>query len=216
MMGGVARPTFMTRIYFYKLTADNGGAPHVHRGWLSLAICKPQIRKKAKEGDLIFGFAANSLHKDNRLIYAARVTKNLSGGSYYGSKRYARRGDCIYRFSDDRLVWRKGARYHGPNDVSHDLGEHPFYERANVLLSGDFRYFGKNGTAEYKSKFSEIKYAVEHLSQGHRVRQKLKLRNELLKMKEWIWRTTRKEETGTPTSAPSRRICYRIGPCKIV
>jgi hypothetical protein len=31
------------RIYFYKLTADNGGAPCVEDGLLSLAICKPAI-----------------------------------------------------------------------------------------------------------------------------------------------------------------------------
>lgn len=36
------------------------------------------IRKTAEEGDLIFGFAANSLHRDNRLLYVARVTKKLA------------------------------------------------------------------------------------------------------------------------------------------
>jgi Nucleotide modification associated domain 2 len=45
----------MNNTYFYKLTADNGGAPCVRYGLLSLAICKPMIRKTAKEGDLIFG-----------------------------------------------------------------------------------------------------------------------------------------------------------------
>jgi Nucleotide modification associated domain 2 len=49
----------MSDIYFYKLTADNGGAPCVRHGLLSLAICKPMIRKTAEEGDLTFGFAAN-------------------------------------------------------------------------------------------------------------------------------------------------------------
>lgn len=52
---------FSPRIYFYKLVADNGGAPCVENGLLSLAICKPMIRKTAKEGDLILGFAGNSL-----------------------------------------------------------------------------------------------------------------------------------------------------------
>jgi Nucleotide modification associated domain 2 len=46
----------MSDIYFYKLTADNGGAPCVRHGLLSLAICKPMIRKTAEEGDLTFGF----------------------------------------------------------------------------------------------------------------------------------------------------------------
>jgi Nucleotide modification associated domain 2 len=73
----------MSDIYFYKLTADNGGAPCVRHGLLSLAICKPMIRKTAEEGDLTFGFAANSLHRDNRLLYVARVTKKLADGEYY-------------------------------------------------------------------------------------------------------------------------------------
>jgi hypothetical protein len=34
---------------FYKLTADNGGAPCVRYGLLSLAICKPMIRKTARD-----------------------------------------------------------------------------------------------------------------------------------------------------------------------
>jgi hypothetical protein len=35
------------RVYFYKLVVDDGGAPCVQNGLLSLAICKPQIRKTA-------------------------------------------------------------------------------------------------------------------------------------------------------------------------
>ena len=104
----------MTNIYFYKLTADNGGAPCVRYGLLSLAICKPMIRKTANEGDLIFGFAANSLHRDNRLIYVALVTKKLCDGQYYKDGRYARRRDCIYRPSGMRYVWKKNSAYHGP------------------------------------------------------------------------------------------------------
>lgn len=80
----------MTRIYFYKLTTDNGGAPCVEGALLSLAICKPMIRSTAGVGDLIFGFAANALHEDNRLIYAARVTRTLRNGEYYKSSRYER------------------------------------------------------------------------------------------------------------------------------
>jgi hypothetical protein len=64
----------MRRIYFYKLIVDNGGAPCIRGGLLSLAICKPMIRSTAEPGDLIFGFAAGSLDRNNRLIYIARIT----------------------------------------------------------------------------------------------------------------------------------------------
>ena len=65
------------------------------------------IRSGAEEEDLIFGFAANSLSRDNRLIYVARVTKTLPDGRYYKDPRYAKRGDCIYTFRAGRFVRRR-------------------------------------------------------------------------------------------------------------
>jgi hypothetical protein len=179
----------MRHVYLYKLTADNGGAPCVERGLLSLAICKPMIRCNAKEEDLIFGFAANSLHpKDNRLIYAARVTQSVHNGEYYKSSRYTARGDCIYRFRSGKFIWRRGAQHHGPDDLVHDLGTYPKYPRATVLLSTDFRYFGKAASDVYKSKFPIVGKAVESLGRGLRVRHDPALRDQLLAMERWIWR----------------------------
>ena len=96
----------MGHIYFYKLTVDDGGAPCVQDGLLSLAICKPMIRAGAELGDLIFGFAANSLHHDNRLIYIARVTGKVAKGDYYTDPRFARRADCIYARRGDEFRCR--------------------------------------------------------------------------------------------------------------
>jgi len=207
----------MLRIYFYKLTADSGGAPCVQRGLLSLAICEPMIRSSARCGDLIFGFAANSLRpSDNRLIYAARVTRTLRNGEYYKSSRYARRGDCIYRFRSGQFMWRRGAQHHGPDDLVHDLGDYPKYPRANVLLSTDFRYFGKAASDRYKSKFPTVRDAVKSLGRGLRVRHDPALRDQLLAMKKWVWRSTRNNVAGPPTSAPSRRTCHRARSCEVV
>ena len=79
----------MSRIYFYKLTSDNGGAPCVQDRLLSLAICKPKIRMNAQPGDLIFGFAANSLYSDNRLIYIAQISERVCDGTYYKDAKYS-------------------------------------------------------------------------------------------------------------------------------
>lgn len=206
----------MGRIYFYKMTADTGGAPCIRKGLLSLAICKPMIRSNATEGDLIFGFAANSLHRDNRLIYAARVTRKLPGGEYYKDKRYADRGDCIYEFRSSHFVWRTGALHHGPEHLVHDLGSFPEYARANVLLSTDFRYFGAAGTDEYKSMFRLVRNAVERLGRGLRVHHGIELHDQLLKLADWVWHCTRRKVLGSPTSAPSRRVCYWAGSCGVV
>src|SRR5437763_13725590 len=86
----------VARLYFYKLTTDDGGAPCVQGHLLSLAICKPMIRSTAAVGDLIFGFAANSLRRDNSLLYIARITEKVQDGRYYLNRRFALRGDCVY------------------------------------------------------------------------------------------------------------------------
>jgi hypothetical protein len=130
----------MANIYFYKLTSDDGGAPCVTGDLLSLAICKPMIRSTAEKGDLIFGFAADSLHKDNRLIYAACVTDKLRDGKYYKDAEYAKQSDCIYRYKDGRYFWKPGSLFYDLGDLEHDLSRYPEYQRANVLLSEDFRY----------------------------------------------------------------------------
>lgn len=206
----------MPNIYFYKLTADNGGAPCVQDGLLSLAICKPMIRSGAKPEDLIFGFAANSLHRDNRLIYIARITNKVCNGGYYREKPFANRSDRIYEWRQSRIAWRRGAFHHGPRDLVHDLGKPPGYKKANVLLSTDFRYFGKNGTAEYKSRFHLVRKAVEQLGRGHRVTHDEPLRKQLKALMHRIWRSIPKRVVGEPTSAPRCGICHRSRSCGVL
>src|SRR5205807_1651134 len=107
-------------------------------------------------------------------------------GDYYKSGKYDRRGDCIYEFKAGRFRWRRSARNHGPKDLTHDLGKRPRYPRAVVLLSADFRYFGKSGDDQYKSEFSLVKWAVEHLGRSHRVWHEPGLRAQLLDLIDWL------------------------------
>jgi putative DNA base modification enzyme with NMAD domain len=206
----------VARVYFYKLTTDDGGAPCVQDSLLSLAICKPMIRSTAAVGDLVFGFAANSLHRDNRLLYIARITEKMQNGRYYLNKRLALRGDCVYERRGNRFVWRQGALHHGPNDLVHDLGEYPDYPKANVLLSTDFRYLGEKGTPDYKTRYHAIKEAVENLGQGHRVRHDEPLLIELLALKQEVWRDPRHRQAGQPSNAPRCGISHRSKSCGVL
>jgi hypothetical protein len=90
------------------------------------------------------------------------------------------------------------------------------YPKASVLLSDDFRYFGGNGTAGYKARYSLIKDAVERLGRGHRSRHDEPLRMELEALKQEIWNGTRNKVAGQPTSKPSRRVCHRSKSCGVV
>jgi hypothetical protein len=173
----------MPKYYFYKMTADNGGAPCVENGLLSLAICKPEIRSTAKKDDIILGFAAKSLSADNRLIYVARVTAKIEDGDYFKSDKFSNRSDCIYRWTQGHFIIQDGAKFHrsGAN-LQHDLGKAPKYVQANVLLSCEFSYFGANGTADYKREFRLVAEAVEKLKRGHRVKHASQLLDELQRL----------------------------------
>lgn len=155
---------------FINLLSTMVGAPCVHGDTLSLAICKPIIRKTAKAGSLIFGFAGSSMpfpYSENSLIYVASVSQNLRGETYYQDDSYVKRGDRIYQWKNSQFSERSGARFHGETgDMSHDLGEPMNYDRAHVLLSKSFRYFGNRGP---KSESKVIDALLYRLQRGHRV-----------------------------------------------
>ena len=126
--------------YVYKITNDDGGAPCVHDGILSLAICKPRIRVPAGTFDWVFGFGG--VHLGEKLIYIAQVTSKARHGSYYRDDEYAGRPDRIYTWRGPFLRCLPN-RFHPDGKWGHlDIGEYPNYERAEVLLSTNFRYFG--------------------------------------------------------------------------
>lgn len=193
------------RIFVYKIVTDNGGAPCVADGLLTLAICKPKIRTSAKQGDLIFGFGANADPMANRLIYVAEVTEEpLTHGAYYENGRYATRGDCIYeRANNGRFVRRGTAKFHRENDQrERDLGSWPGYKKATVLMSREFRYLGKKGTADYAEDFPFTARLVKKMKQGHRVNHGQTVLAELLGLKAEIWRRYQKRMVLGPPSDP--------------
>jgi Nucleotide modification associated domain 2 len=203
------------KVYLYKLTVDDGGAPCVENDLLSLAICKPMIRSTADVGDFLFGFAARSLFDDNRLIYVAKVTQKVEG-EYYRDRRYSRRSDCIYQLRGRHFEWRPRALYHGQHHLKQDLGKYPAYARANVLLSTNFRYFGTNGSVEYKTKYPAIRCEVEELGQGHRVNHDEILRRELLYLADDAFKSTQRKVTGQSSSGPRRGVSHRGTGCRVV
>ncbi len=203
----------MPSYYFYKMTVDDGGAPCVEHGLLSLAICKPGIRSSAVEGDFIIGFAANSLSRDNRLIYIAKINEpKLINGDYFKPGQYRNRSDCIYDWNNGKFHVQPAGKYHGSlSDLLHDLGEPPKYEKANTLLSTQFCYFGCKGNADYKKLFPAVKEAVESLKQGHRLNHSEKLASELKTMVETCCALNDPCELGKPTQKPKRGVNHRGG-----
>ncbi len=195
------------KIYVYKMTYDTGGAPCVHRRVLTLALCKPKIRKVAKEGSLVIGFGGQRL--GGRLIYAAYVTGKPPLGDYYRKARYHGRPDCIYRDTGGRPRRLKNAEFHSESDQSKtDVGRH--FEKAYVLVSNSFRYFGRDGNTDYRTRYKRIAMMLDRLTQGHRVNHDPRLREELLLLVKELWRTPAK--TGVPSDSDTTRRCNTATP----
>jgi hypothetical protein len=192
------------KIYLYKMTTDNGGAPCVWKGLLSLAICKGVIRRKAEKGSVIFGFGGKNYRE--RLLYIAEVTDKPDTGKYYRDAMYQNRPDCIYKeMSDGTACLKEHAQYHTKsNELVRDVGMN--FEKANVLLSTDFRYFGKAGTDKYKDDYEAIKATVESMGRAFRVNHSTEFYMELQNLKTAMWKTPKKKQ-GEPSSSDTDCLC---------
>lgn len=184
------------------MTVDDGGAPCVRHDLLTLAICKPAIRRKAKRGDIIMAFAANDVrgwrpkgsYRDNRLIYIARVTRNIPSGKYYSTQRHKERPDCIYERDGDGLRHRKGAKFHGTAaDQRRDIGEKQTgYKNAHVILSREFRYFADRGPSPRQDAFARLANLIANLTQGSRVNHRSELLPEINRFMDKAWEHRRR------------------------
>ena len=98
---------------------DNlGMAPCEEESLLSLALCKPEIRKKAVVGEYVIGNVSKSLNMGKRAWWIGRVSEVLTLREYY--TKYMDRRDAIYRVSadddpDDELI-HKGGVFHNGRD----------------------------------------------------------------------------------------------------
>lgn len=102
------------RFFSYKITHDTGFAPNPFGQTLTLATCKPEIRRCKKVGDWIAGFTSKKLNGDpvgeERLVFLMRVGEKLLIRDYFTDSRFqdkipdmnakgalVKAGDNIYR-----------------------------------------------------------------------------------------------------------------------
>ena len=166
---GMAKSQALPRLYVYKLTTDNGGAPAVYRNKLSLAICKPKIRAVAQVGDWIVGVAGQGLLPSAPLVYLMQVTEVSEDGTYYASKSFKTRPDAVYEWKGNKLAWKPGAAFHGPEDTLRDVGVGPRYEVARVLLSNRYRYFGRAASPSYSAIAPRAHKMAQNIGRAYRV-----------------------------------------------
>lgn len=144
----------------YKMTTDSGFAPNPFGYALTLATCKPGMRRVAVEGEWIAGFTSVKLNGDlvgkERLIYLMRVAEKIRLCDYFTDPRFQDKipkirvselsawvCDNIYlpKYPDAELpdqFEQLCNRSHGPADQPSDING------KFVLVAGDFYYFGRN------------------------------------------------------------------------
>jgi len=140
-------------LYSSCIPYDDGAAPNPFWGICTLTICKPAIRRTASIGDWVIGTGAKNIkghgNLSNKLIYAMNVTDKMTLQDYdsfcrdkypkkipdWTHRDYRRRlGDCIYDYSSDPPIKRKGV--HNKGNYEKDLsGKYS-------LISEHFYYFG--------------------------------------------------------------------------
>ena len=90
-------------LYCYKMTHDTGFAPNPYHDVLTLATCKPVIRRCAKKGYWISGWASNVVQgkdkkytdKAQKLIYLAEVSDVISFEEYWNKYPRKRQPDQL-------------------------------------------------------------------------------------------------------------------------
>lgn len=150
----------MSRAYIYVVDRDFGFAPNPFHGFLTLATCKPRIRRRAELNDWVIGMGGARLRATGRCVFAARVTGHKTFNEYWadpacrdkkpvrnGSRRMMV-GDNIYHFDAAGRRWRQANSHHSYADGSVNAHNVRIDTQADrVLLSRHFFYFGQDAPA---------------------------------------------------------------------
>lgn len=140
-------------LYSYVLRYDDGFAPNPFHNALTLATCKPVIRRKAQPGDYVIGTGSKPRNDKGNLMYIMEVSEVLSMEDYakdprfinkipnMSSSRVLQSGDNIYEFENDMINQRNSLHRKLDGSVS-EKDKNRDLSGKSVLISNDFVYFG--------------------------------------------------------------------------
>ena len=145
----------------YKLTHDSGFAPNPFHGFLTLATCKPTIRRCRRSGDWVVGFVSNALAnsaarngvrlKPGALVYLMEITENpIRLEDYFEEQRFAPKKPNLrsarpeVRCGDNIYYRLNGGTGQLENDDHGETEKNTDLSGMNVLVSKRFYYFGRN------------------------------------------------------------------------
>ena len=165
--------TIAMTVFSYIVTHDTGFAPNPFHGWLTLACCKPSIRRTAQVGDWVVGLS----RRGERVIFAANVSEKLAFDDYWSLARFkgkvpdrtsssavVRRGDNIYEPLGSGVFRQLPSRHSNPDGTENPEGKTHDLGGGYVLVADEFVYFGGHGPALP----AELAFLVA--GRGHRCR----------------------------------------------
>ena len=145
------------RLYSYVVARDFGFAPNPFFGFCTLATCKPITRRVARVGDWILGTGSAQRGRTGYLVYAMKVSEEMSFEEYWSDPRFLKKrpdlergkmfafGDNIYS-RDASGGWLQLNSHHScedgcpnPNNIANDT------QTNRVLIGADFVYWGGAG-----------------------------------------------------------------------
>lgn len=118
------------RVHTYVITVNAGSGPNYDPPCVTLAICKPRIRRTATKGELVLAFAGNSSnrHEPHTVVWAGVVQEKLTFGQYWSDKRFRPKRpdrsphpDNFYCPENGTLVWVDNP-VHGRDHAMQDTG----------------------------------------------------------------------------------------------
>lgn len=151
----VGDPVRTNRIFSYIVVHDTGFSPNPFHSLLTLACCKPLIRRTANVGDIIVGLSSRS----ERIVYATQVAEVIGFEEYWADPRYqARRPvmdspQIVYRAGDNIYEpvpggYRQLPSFHSNRNGSEDAGlKRTDLSGNHVLVCERFTYWGRSGPA---------------------------------------------------------------------
>ncbi len=79
------------RVHTYVIATDAGSAPNYDPPAVTLAVCKPRIRKKANVGELVLAFAGSAVNpiSGHSVVWAGIVSEVLTFTEYWNDRRFA-------------------------------------------------------------------------------------------------------------------------------
>jgi len=142
----------MSRGLSYIITRDYGFAPNPFQGILTLATCKPRIRKSAQVGDYLIGNSPKA--SGNKLIYMAQVEEITTFDKYWADPRFQNKkpvmNGSFKTLYGDNIYHHEGGEWIQAN--SHHSKENGLVNHANlakdtgttdqVLICPRFFYLG--------------------------------------------------------------------------